>query len=69
MKLIKPKRGRGRPKSKPEQFSYKNPSELEQKLKELVDQKNYNTTNDLLIKQIIEEMINIKYTTEEGYKI
>lgn len=70
MKLIKPKRGRGRPKSKPEQFSYKNPSELEQKLKELVDEiKNGNTTNDLLIKQIIEEMINIKYITEEGYKI
>lgn len=68
-KLVKPKRGRGRPKIKPEIFQYKNNSELCQILDDLVTlSKNGDKSHDLHIKEILKEMLKLNLITDDCYK-
>ena len=69
-KLVKHKRGRGRPKSKPEQFIYSKTDELCEKLKELTDRRsNCDKTHDKLIMNILFELLNKNCITEDQNKI
>lgn len=68
-KLVKLKRGKGRPRSKPEKFKYSTTHNLCEKLKELVDRRNSGEkTNDKLIMDILNEMLNQNYITEDQSK-
>ena len=68
-KLIKLKRGRGRPKSKLEKFKYSFPDDLCVKLKELSHRrKNGDKSNDKLIIDVLNEMLNKNYIAEDKNK-
>jgi len=60
--IVKPKRGRGRPRKYPDVILYNNPDELCVKLSEKVTAKKAgNTGLDNIITSILDELLNIKY--------
>ena len=67
-KLVKQKRGRGRPKIKPDLIVYNNPDDLAIKLKEYILAKEAgNTGLDNYINEILDEMLEKKYINKDGY--
>src|SRR6476469_2312498 len=67
-KLVKQKRGRGRPKIKPDLIVYNNPDDLAIKLKEYILAKEAgNTGLDNYINEILDELLEKKCINKDGY--
>src|SRR6478609_3374404 len=67
-KLVKQKRGRGRPKTKPDLIVYSNPDDLAIKLKEYILAKEAgNTGLDNYINEMLDELLEKKCINKDGY--
>jgi len=67
-KIVKQKRGRGRPRKYPDTVYYSNPYEICVKLNENIDAKRAgNTGLDNIINSILDELLNIKYIDKNVY--
>jgi len=67
-KLVKQKRGRGRPKMKPDLIVYSNPDDLAIKLREHIMAKEAgNTSLDNYINEILDELLEKKCINKDGY--